>query len=163
MRCHGRRRTVPDAIAHSLTSSDSKIGRPAVRRVRGPDQPHPANQPAAGILRWRRIPSIRGTSYPEATGPRISGQQKRALRQRPLAECGGNYVGLHIVEQIVAQRVSGGVGPAPGVDLAVDVVDVAFHGPDAQHQFIRHLPAALAHGDEAQHLHFPLGQTVGQR
>jgi len=69
---------------------------------------------------------------------------------------------LSRVVYIMPQRIGDRVRPATGVDLPVDVVDMAFDRPNAQDQLVGYLPVTSACGDEAQDLRLPRRQAVRQ-
>lgn len=60
----------------------------------------------------------------------------------------------------MVEDVGNGVGPAPRVDLGVDIGDVALYCPDTQDQLFGDLAVAFAVSDELQDLYLPRGQTV---
>src|SRR5438094_194185 len=71
---------------------------------------------------------------------------------KPRRRSGGSRVGWG--NKLVAEGVGGGVGPAAGADLAVEIGDVSRHGRLADHQGRRNLARALSRGNELEHLHF---------
>src|SRR3990172_12687209 len=74
---------------------------------------------------------------------------------------GGDYVGGSL-EEALGEGVGHRLGAAVRVGLQVDVGDVAFYSADAEDERLADLAAALARGDEPQHLHLACRQPVGR-
>ncbi len=68
---------------------------------------------------------------------------------------------MPVQTRLMAQRVDGRFGFAVGVDLQIDVGDVALDGAMADEECVGDGAVAGAGRDQSQYLDFPLSQSVG--
>src|SRR5215467_4572612 len=112
-----------------------------------------------------RVPAPEPAGLP-SSGDLLCGAAEATLGSGNGAGLPGNYAGAgdgNPLGQAAAQGVRGGVGAAPGADLAVEVGDVPFDGVRAQAEPAGDLPVGFARGEQPQYLLLPGGEAVRRR
>ena len=77
-------------------------------------------------------------------------------------KCGVRRWGFIQREQAISEGVPGGLGAVDDADFLVDVGHVPASGAFGDDQFLGDLAVAFTLGQELEHFHLSLGQTVGK-
>lgn len=72
-------------------------------------------------------------------------------------------VGFLIKAQSAPDGVSSSFGAISGIGFIQNASHVISNGVDADEQILGYLPVQLASGNQADHFHFNLGETIGKR